>query len=318
MGSVLRPVRHHARHGMTVKLMKKYFVSGVEEALGPYTRSQIDQFLEEGILTEKTQVWQEGDDEWSPLGEHPDFCDAEAELKQPSKEEQSSVEEDQVKLEKSRAEIPKLLESIKEDLDALWECQREAILSRIMDEDLADELEDIRAESREYYKRVEVNAVDCWRKDGQLLNWITECIKKHADYTFPIPVEDNPDLRMEIIISWLQTVGLSGIRGCYCWKENESYLYVGQASRLETRIKSYKTRDFFSKATHVRIMVPNFKGCRTKTHFKRKLNALERLLLLQYEPIENRDKNGHKGFNNADDCLNYIMGEVQELATDVS
>jgi hypothetical protein len=318
MGSMLRPVRHRAYHGMTVKLMKKYFVNGEDEALGPYTRSQIDQFLEEGILTEKTQIWQEGDDEWSPLGKHPEFSDAEAVLKQPSKEEQSSVEEDRVKLEQSKAEIPKLLESIQEDLDTLWKCQRAAILARIMDEDLSEKLEDIRAESCDYFRRIEENAVDCWRKDGQLLKWITGSIKKHADYTFPIPAGDDPDLRMEIIISWLQTVGLGGIRGCYCWKKNDRYLYVGQASRLETRIKSYKTRDFFSKATHIRIMIPSFRNCTTKTHFKRKLNALERLLLLQYEPIENRDKNGHKGFNNADDCLNYIMGEVQELATDAS
>ncbi len=295
--------------------MKKYFVSGEEEALGPYTHNQIARFLEEGILTEKTQIWKEGDDVWSPLGKHPDFSDAEAVLKQPSKEEQSSADEDRAKLKKSKAEIPKLLESIQEDLDALWECQRAAILARVMDEDLPDELEDIRAESCDYYKRIEEKSVECWRKDGQLLKWITGCIKKHADYTFPIPVEDDPDLRMEKVCGWLQIVGLSGLKGCYCWK-NDSYLYVGQASRLETRIKSYKTRDFFCKATHIRVMIPNFRGCSTKQHFKRKLNALERLLLLQYQPEENRDKNGHKGHNDADDCLNYIMGEVRELATD--
>ena len=296
--------------------MKKYFVSGEEEALGPYTRSQIDRFLEDGILTEKTQIWKEGEKDWVTLGNHPDFSDMEAALQQPSKEEQSSADEDRAKLKKSKAEIPKLLESIQEDLDALWECQRAAILARIMGEDLEDELEDIRAESCDYYKRIEEKSIECWRKDGQLLKWITGCIRKHADYTFPIPVEDDPDLRMDTICAWLQTVGLSGLKGCYCWKNNDRYLYVGQASRLETRIKSYKIRDFFSKTTHIRIMIPSFGGCSTKTHFKRKLNALERLLLLQYQPEENRDKNGHKGHNDADDCLNYIMGEVRELATD--
>ena len=295
-----------------------FYINNAGNPIGPFTRNEIDDLLEreEGGLTEETQIWKEGNKDWVALGKHPDFSDSEVELQKPSKEEQSSAEEDRAKLEESKAEVPNLLFSIQEDLDTLWECQRAAILARITGEDLDDELEDIRSESCDYYKRIEEISIECWRKDGQLLQWINGCLKKHMDWTFPIPAGDDPDTRMNAICAWLQTVGLNGLKGCYCWKNNDRYLYVGQAGRLEKRIKSYKTRDFFSKTTHIRIMIPHFKGCKTKIHYKRKLNALERLLLLQYQPEENRDKNGHKGHNEADNCLNYIMGEVRELATD--
>ncbi len=99
-------------------------------------------------------------------------------------------------------------------------------------------------------------------------------------------------------------------------EKNDEYLYVGQSSCLESRVSAYEDKYFFKDATHIRILVPSFSGCRSKIHYKRKLNALERLLLLQYQPLKNKDKNGHKGYNDADECLNYIMGEVKELATD--
>ena len=90
----------------------------------------------------------------------------------------------------------------------------------------------------------------------------------------------------------------------------------GKRADLKTGLNLTNQGLFQQNNSHIRIMIPNFKGCRTKIHYKRKLNALERLLLLQYQPEENRDKNGHKGHNEADSCLNYIMGEVRELATD--
>ena len=304
--------------------MKKYHYNGEEEAMGPYTRGQIFRFLEDDILTAETLIFREDDANWSPIGKHPDFQDAdadpaeteEADLPEPSEEEQASTREDQAKLDETKAKIPKLLQSIRKELDELWECQREAILVRIMDDDLDEDLEEIRKESNAAYSRIEEMVVDCWRKDGQLLNWIKSQRKKHADYTFPIPMKDPRSLRMQKIRGWLQTIGLNKLRGCYCWKNDDSYLYVGQASVLENRIKDYESHHLFDKATHIRILIPNFRGCRNQIHFKRRLNALERLLLLQYQPTENKDKNGHKGYNNADECLNYIMGEVKELATD--
>ena len=297
-----------------------FYIDNAGNPIGPCTQSQIDDLFEreEGGLTEETLIWKEGAEGWVSLGEvPPNFWDTEDELQRPSKEEQSSNEEDRAKLEKSKAEIPNLLDSIQEDLDTLWECQRAAILARITGEKLSPEIKEIRRQSNDYYERIEDKTIECWRKDGQLLEWITGCLKKQADWTFPIPAGDDPDFRMNAICAWLQTIGLNDLKGCYCWKNNDRYLYVGQAGRLETRIKSYKTRDFFRKTTHIRIMIPHFKGCKKKrTVEKRKLNVLERLLLLQYQPEENRAKNGHKGHNEADNCLNYIMEEVRELATD--
>ena len=305
--------------------MKKYYYNGEEEAMGPYTRGQIFRFLEDGILTTEMLVFREDDANWSPLGDHPDFQNAETDpseieetdLPEPSEEAQASTIEDQAKLDETKTQIPKLLQSIRKGLDALWECQREAILARIMDDDLDEDLEEIRKESNVAYSRIEEMVVECWRKDGQLLNWIESHLRKHADYTFPIPMTDPPSLRMQKIRGWLQTIGLNNLRGCYCWKNDDSYLYIGQAGVLENRIKDYESLRLFDKVTHIRILVPSFRGCKSQIHFKRKLNALERLLLLQYQPTENKS-NGHKGNNNADETLSYIMGEVQELATDVS
>jgi len=53
-----------------------------------------------------------------------------------------------------------------------------------------------------------------------------------------------------------------------------------------------------------------------KYYYNGEEEAMESLLLLQYQPTEYKDMNGHKGHNPADECLSYIMGEVKELATD--
>jgi len=304
--------------------MKKYYYNGEEEAMGPYTRGQIFRFLEDGIITPELLVFREDDANWAPIGEHPDFQDTETapseaeetDLPEPSAEEQISTIEDQAKLDKTKTEIPKLLQSVREELDVLWECQREAILVRIMDDDLDEDLETIRKESLEAYAKIEEMVIDYWRKDGQLLSWIKNHIRKHADYTFPIPMDDTRSTRMQKISGWLQTVGLNSLRGCYCWKKDNEYLYVGQSRSLGSRVSTYADKYFFKDATHIRILIPDFRGCQNQVNFKRRLNALERLLLLQYLPTKNKDKNGHKGYNNADECLKYIMGEVKELATD--
>jgi hypothetical protein len=304
--------------------MKKYYYNGEEEAMGPYTRGQIFRFLEDGIITPEILVFREDDANWAPIGEHPDFQDAgtdpsepeETDLPEPSAEEQMSTIEDQAKLDITKAEIPKLLQSIRGEMDVLWECQREAILARVMDDDLDEDLKKIRKESTKTYARVEKMVIDYWRKDGQLLNWIKSHINKHADYTFPISMDDTRSMRMQKIRSWLKTTNLAKLRGCYCWKKDDEYLYVGQSSDLESRVSSYEDKYFFKDATHIRILIPRFHNRRKKQHYKPRLNGLERLLLLQYQPIKNKDKNGHKGYNNADECLNYIMGEVKELATD--
>lgn len=302
--------------------MNKYYYNGEEEYVGPFTRNQIIRFILEGALDEETLVFREGDSNWIKIEEHEDFRDisdsdnGDIDLKEPSEEEKSSAMEDREQLSRAKREIPKLLKSIRSELEDLWECQREAILARVMDDDLDEELEKKRSKSKDAFKRIEESVIDFWRKDGQLLRWIQDHLRKHADYTFPIAQNDTRRIKMQKIRGWLEVTGLGELRGCYCWKQDEKYLYVGQASVLDNRINTYETHYLFSNATHIRIMIPSFHGCRSQVHYRRKLNALERLLLLQYQPSENKDKNGHKGYNAADQCLKYIMGEVRELATD--
>jgi len=302
--------------------MRKYYYNGEKEAMGPFTRNQIIRFILEETLDEETLVFREDDANWIKIREHEDFQDIsepeneDVDLKAPSEEEQLSAVEDRQRLAKARKEIPKLLKLIRSELDELWECQREAILARVMDDDLDEELEEKRRGSDQTLQRIEETVADYWRKDGQLLRWIQDHIRKHADYTFPIAQNDPVRVRMQKIRSWLDVTGLKKLRGCYCWKQAEEYLYVGQATVLDSRIKNYEDHRLFQNTTHIRILIPSFAGCRSKAHYKQKLNALERLLLLQYQPSENKDKNGHKGYNAADECLKYIMGEVKELATD--
>ena len=223
---------------------------------GPTPEVKSSDFLKIVIITPEMLVFREDDANWSPLGEHPDFQDAETDpseieetdLPEPSEEEQVSTIEDQAKLDETKTEIPKLLQSIRKELDVLWECQREAILTRIMDDDLDEDLETIRKESLETYARVEEMVIDYWRKDGQLLNWIKNHIRKHADYTFPISMDDTRNTRMQKVRGWLQTVGLNNLRGCYCWKQDDEYLYVGQSGSLESRVSTYEDKYFFRDA----------------------------------------------------------------------
>ena len=127
--------------------MNKYYYNGEEEYVGPFTRNQIIRFILEGALDEETLVFREGDSNWLKIEEHEDFQDIseldseDVDLKAPSEEEQLSSVEDRQRLAKARKEIPKLLKLIRSELDELWECQREAILARVMDDDLDEELD---------------------------------------------------------------------------------------------------------------------------------------------------------------------------------
>jgi hypothetical protein len=49
--------------------------------------------------------------------------------------------------------------------------------------------------------------------------------------------------------------------------------------------------------------------------YKTQIGKMERMLILLYEPEENRNA-GDSGKNPVDDCLNFIRNEVKELLTD--
>ena len=81
---------------------------------------------------------------------------------------------------------------------------------------------------------------------------------------------------------------------------------MGQARDLGARLKQHEQKTFFTRADRFRVVVPQN---------KRMLNKLERLVILNRQPTENRSP-GVARNNPADDCLDFIKKEVKELISD--
>ena len=303
-------------------MSKYYYATGEGTHEGPFTRNDIFRFLEDNIIHPTTMVIESKETEWKQASEHPKFSELASELLIEIDSTGAGAKEGDLpqtdQQAKTKKDIPRLLLNIREKLNKLWECQREAIMSRITDSDLDEDLETFRENSSKLFREIETLVIDCWRANGKLLGLINENLAPHGEYIHELAVNSDRRMRMDRLLSWLDTAGLKNLKGCYCWKNGDSYLYVGQTIDLSARLASHKAHYMVDQATHVRILIPNLKRCKGSRQHKRRLDVLERLLILQYRPTVNDDKNGHKGNNQIDDCLSYIMNEIKELATDAN
>ena len=112
------------------------------------------------------------------------------------------------------------------------------------------------------------------------------------------------DKKLEEAGKILEEKGFHGEPGCYCFMENEKYVYIGMTTEsLKERITiGHKNKFFWEQTNGIRILIPkNAKQCK----------KLERLLIMAYEPKIN-DSDGHKS-SAADDCLEIIEKELEEL-----
>ena len=223
-----------------------------------------------------------------------------------SEEQRESIREEDETLRQQRTTQHQLLRQIRADLDALWEAQRESIISRIRSEPLDKKYEATRRKNRELYCEIEQSAIEYWRRSGLLTAWIREFTWREHDFTVKLKGKTETDKYLNLQ-SWLEEGKLADLAGCYGFKNGRDYIYIGQATILRDRIKQHEKKTYFTYASSVRIVIPKY---------KRQLNQLERMLILAHQPTENGTA-GIAGKTPLDDCLAFIRGEIKELVTDI-
>jgi len=199
-----------------------------------------------------------------------------------------------------------LLRIVRKDLDALWECQREAIIAAIRDQELDEVYQSTQRQNKDIYKRIEEAAIDYWRISGLLRKWIGDLTWQDADFSRRLRGKNEFE-RYADLQQWLEDKQVAEYSGCYCFKVGKKYTYVGRATVLRDRLKQYeKSKYFLLDDITVRVLVPKYKT---------QIGKMERMLILLHEPEENKNS-GDSGKNPVDDCLNFIRSEVKELLTD--
>jgi len=91
----------------------------------------------------------------------------------------------------------------------------------------------------------------------------------------------------------------------------KEYIYIGKAgggeSNLGRRLHDHRRSVYFERATHLRIIIPGHKSW---------ISKLERLLLLSYPNSQYNDGTPNKGNNPADNMLDMLDREINDLLTD--
>lgn len=302
-------------------LPKEYFycVDGAKVE-GPHTGREIAELLAEGVLTKDAHVITTGETEWKVLGQHPDITViviAEKEVDDhrsvsqtagtqtiSAEDREEAAEEEEITKTRRRTRHG-MLRSIRGSLDRIWEAQREAIIARIRDEDLDVEFEATRKQHKELFSNIQETVLEYWRADGILNNWIRDLTWNDADFALKFKGSSEPE-KFEEVMGWLASKNLLQLPAVYCFICGKEYIYVGQAKEIGSRLKQHEQKTFFTRADKIRIIVPQN---------KRMLNKLERLVILNRQPVENRASGLSKG-NPADDCMEYIRREIKELISD--
>ena len=140
--------------------------------------------------------------------------------------------------------------------------------------------------------------------------WIEELVWKDCDIQRRLRGEGCEE-KYEDAKQWLTDAKLLDEAGCYCFKESKNYLYIGKAGTgdytLGRRLHDHRRSVYFERATHLRIIVPRYKTW---------ISRLERLLLLNYPYAQYNDATPAMGRNPADDILEMLMSEMDDLLTD--
>lgn len=316
--------------------MEEYYYSdGTPKPKGPHNAAELRELLHEQIIKPSSLVWRPGDAAWQELQSLPEYKEISAEalkcdhentvISKALKEEapapnekpqvvattQTAEDKAEVKEEADEDEAKKvtrhqLLRTVRRDLDALWECQREAIISAIKDVELDESYQATRKQNKDIYKEIEEAAITYWRISGLLRKWIGDLTWQDADFTRRLRGKNEFD-RFTDLHQWLEDKQVAEYSGCYCFKSAKKYIYVGRATTLRDRLKQYeKSKYLLLPDLTVRIIIPKYKT---------QIGKMERMLILLHEPEENRNS-GDTGKNPVDDCLNFIRNEVKELLTD--
>jgi hypothetical protein len=294
-----------------------YSISGTVE--GPHSPGEIVDLLSEGVLTHTVHLIKSGDPDWKTVADFHDIIGLLEERKKPKEdmgsgpastilstaEERAETEAEQEEIKTRRRSRHAMLRSIRSSLDQLWDAQREAIIARIKDEDLDVEFESTRKGHKAIYQGIEQTVIEYWKADGILSAWTKDLTWNDADFTLKFKSKDEAG-KFEETIAWLVSKNLAGLPAVYCFICGKEYIYVGQARDIGARFKQHEQKIFFSRADRVRVVIPQN---------KKMLNKLERLIILNRQPTENRSPGVCKN-NPADDCMEFIRREIKELISD--
>ena len=312
-----------------------YYNDGTTKAQGPHNLSEIRDLSQDGTLKPKSFVWRPGDPQWQELKLLPEYkeimegsphCDhersviskalkeeipatgekpQEVQVRQTAEDKEEAKEE----VEEEEAKRPtrhQLLRLIRKDLDALWDCQREAIIAAVKDSELEETYQATRKQNKDIYKRIEEAALTYWRSSGLLRRWIDDLTWQDADFTRRLRGKNEFERYLDLQ-QWLEDRKVAEYSGCYSFRSGKKYVYVGRATALKDRMKQYeKSKYFLLPELTVRVIIPKYKT---------QISKMERLLILLHQPEENRNT-GDVGKNPVDDCLAFIRSEVKELLTD--
>ena len=315
--------------------MKEYYYClDAKTADGPHSGREIAELYQNGVLKPETYVCAAGDKDWSQLATFqldlqaqpspiakaplptPDNADivkvdhsavASAGTDKDAEDEQSVKEAEDEDKGLSKYQ---LLKAIRLDLDLLWRAQRESLISHIRGVDLDPAFETTRKQAKVIKGRVRQTCFQYWKKSRSYDLWIDELVWNDCDIQRRLR-GDGCEEKYEDAKEWLSAAKLIDEAGCYCFKNGKQYLYIGKAGTgsytLGTRLHDHRRSVYFEKATHLRIIIPRYKTW---------ISRLERLLLLNYPDAEYNDATPAMGHNPADDILEMIASEMDDLLTD--
>ena len=225
-----------------------YYCDGAQKPQGPHNASEIRELLREGQLKPSSLVWRPGDPNWQELQKLPEFPQIEADsqkcdhentviskaLKEQlpvanekpqevassqTAEDKAEVKEEAEEEEKEKLTRHQLLRVVRKDLDALWECQREAIISAIKDEELDETYQATRRQNKDIYKRIEEAALNYWQISGLLRRWIGDLTWQDADFSRRLRGKNEFE-RYADLQQWLEAKQVADYSGCYCFKSH--------------------------------------------------------------------------------------------------
>jgi hypothetical protein len=292
--------------------------------VGSHTAREIQELFQSGKLKEDTQICTANDHTWKLLKDFPHLMIKPEEVKRPfvekpevttpdNKKKPTSgvIESDEDDDDDDEDERLTPIKSIRALLNDLWEAQRESIIARVKNEDLAERHEKKRKEHSEIKDSIEELVLEYWRRSKVLDDWIRDLIweseDEKGDYTKKLKKGDS-DANFATAIKWVEALGVDETAGCYAFRDGKNnYIYIGKAEELGRRLQQHEGMEFWAKATHLRLLVPQHKAS---------VLRLERLLILKYDPERNKVAGHSTQGSKADQVLELINAEINELLTD--
>jgi hypothetical protein len=309
---------------VTPNISDSLFYFDGTSVVGSHTAREIQELFQSGKLKEDTQICTANDHTWKLLKDFPHLMTKPEEVKRPFVEKPETTPPDNTKKPPSGAiendddeeddeEDERLtpIKSIRALLNDLWEAQRESIIARVKNEDLSERHEKKRKEHGEIKDSIEELVLEYWRRSKVLDDWIRDLIweseDEKGDYTRKLKKGDS-DANFATAIKWVEALGVDETAGCYAFREGKNnYIYIGKAEGLKRRLQQHEGMEFWAKATHLRLLIPQHKASVLK---------LERLLLLKHDPERNKIAGHSTQGSRADQVLEMINAEINELLTD--